>query len=42
LHGDLGVEREVSDLRQEMRAGFRTVDENLAEVKDLIINRRDG
>jgi hypothetical protein len=36
------VEHEVSDLRPEMRAGFRTVDEHIAEIKDLIIERRNG
>ena len=35
------VRAEVADLRQETRAGFRTVDEHLAELKDLII-RRNG
>ncbi len=37
-----GVEREVSDLRQEMRAGFRTADEHFAELRDLIVGRRNG
>ena len=36
------VETEVADLRTETRAGFRSVDEQLAEIKDLIINRRNG
>jgi hypothetical protein len=33
---------EFGDFRQETRATFRTVDEQLAEIKDLIINRRNG
>ena len=33
---------EFGDFRQETRATFRTVDEQLAEIKDLIINRRTG
>jgi len=37
-----GFEREFVDLRQEMRAGFRTVDEHIAEIKDLIVGRRNG
>jgi hypothetical protein len=38
-----GFERAFADLRQEMRAGFRTVDEHIAEIKDLIIaGRRNG
>jgi hypothetical protein len=36
------VEREVADLRQEVRGGFRSVDEHLAELKDLIIARDGG
>lgn len=36
------VEAGLSDLRQEARAGFRTVDEHLAELKDLIIRRNNG
>jgi hypothetical protein len=36
------VETGLSDLRQETRAGFRTVDEHLAELKDLIIGRNNG
>jgi len=37
-----GFGREFVDLRQEMRAGFRTVDEHIAEIKDLIVGRRNG
>jgi len=33
------VESGLADLRQETRAGFRTVEEHIAEVKDLIIGR---
>lgn len=33
------VRAEVADLRQETRAGFRTVEEHIAELKDLIIGR---
>lgn len=36
------VETGIADLRQETRAGFRTVDEHLAELKDLIIRRNSG
>lgn len=33
---------EFVDFRQETRATFRSVDEQLAEIKDLIIERRNG
>ena len=33
---------EFADFRQETRATFRSVDEQLVEIKDLIINRRNG
>jgi hypothetical protein len=33
---------EFVDFRQETRATFRSVDEQLAEIKDLIIDRRNG
>jgi len=33
---------EFVDFRQETRAHFRSVDEQFAEVKDLIISLRDG
>jgi uncharacterized coiled-coil protein SlyX len=36
------VETELTDFRQETRGGFRSVDEQLAEIKDLIIGRRSG
>jgi hypothetical protein len=36
------VKSELADFRQETRAGFRTVDEHLAELKDLIIARTNG
>jgi hypothetical protein len=36
------VRSEVADLRLETRAGFRTVDEHIAELKDLIIGRNNG
>jgi len=43
-HADYGVEvkSELTDFRQETRAGFRTVDEHVAEIKDLIVGRRNG
>lgn len=36
------VERELTDFRQETRARLRSVDEHLAEIKDLIIDRNRG
>ncbi len=36
------VESGLADLRQETRAGFRSVDEHLAELKDLVIRRING
>jgi len=36
------VETELVDFRQETRARFRSVDEQLTEIKDLIIGRRNG
>lgn len=43
VEGGLGaVKSEVADLRKEMRGGFRTVDEHIAELKDLIIARTNG
>jgi uncharacterized coiled-coil protein SlyX len=36
------VETELADFRTETRAGFRSVDEQLAEIKDLILGRRNG
>jgi hypothetical protein len=32
----------LADFRTETRATFRSVDEQLAEIKDLIIDRRNG
>jgi hypothetical protein len=37
-----GLERAFTDFRQETRANFRTVDEQLAEIKDLILGRHNG
>jgi hypothetical protein len=36
------VKVELADFRTETRARFRSVDEHLAEIKDLIIGRRNG
>ncbi|MGV9796944.1 hypothetical protein ACWDTP_02655 [Mycobacterium sp. NPDC003449] len=36
----MSVERELAEFRQETRARFRSVDEHLAEIKDLIIQGR--
>jgi hypothetical protein len=36
------VRSEVADLRLETRVGFRTIDEHIAELKDLIIGRNNG
>jgi hypothetical protein len=36
------VETELADFRQETQARFRSVDEHLADIKDLIIGRRNG
>jgi len=36
------VKTELADFRQETRATSRSVDEQLAEIKDLIIGRGDG
>jgi hypothetical protein len=35
------VETELADFRTETRGRFRSVDEQLAEIKDLIIGRRN-
>jgi hypothetical protein len=32
----------VDDFRQETRANFRSVDDQLAEIKDLIVGRHNG
>jgi ABC-type transporter Mla subunit MlaD len=37
-----GVKTELVDFHQETRATLRSVDEQLAEIKDLIIGRSDG
>jgi len=36
------LEAELADFRTETRAGFRSVDEQLADIKDLIVARRNG
>jgi hypothetical protein len=36
------VETELVDFRTETRARFSSVDEQLAEIKDLIVRRRNG
>jgi hypothetical protein len=40
--GLVEVKSELADFRQETRVGFRTVDEHIAEIKDLIVGRRNG
>lgn len=35
------VETQLTDFRQETHARFRSVDEQLADIKDLIIGRRN-
>ena len=37
-----GLEGAFTDFRQETRANFRTVDEQLAEIKDLILGRHNS
>jgi hypothetical protein len=37
-----GLKVELADFRAETRATFRSVDEHLAELRDLIIGRRNG
>ena len=37
--GLAAVKVDLSDFRQEMRGSLRSVDEQLAEIKDLIIGR---
>jgi hypothetical protein len=37
-----GLKTELADFRTETRATFRSVDEHLAEIRDLIIGRRNG
>ena len=36
------VETGLADFRTETRGRFRSVDEQLAEIKDLIVGRRNG
>ena len=36
------VKTELAEFRQETRATSRSVDEQLAELKDLIVGRRNG
>jgi hypothetical protein len=36
------LKTEFTDFRTETRANFRSVDEHLAEIRDLIIGRRNG
>ena len=36
------LETELAYFRTETRAGFCSVDEQLAEIKDLIVGRRNG
>jgi hypothetical protein len=36
------VETELADFRTATRTGFRSVDERLAEIRDLIIGRPNG
>lgn len=36
------VETELADFRLETRARFRSVDEQLTEIKELIIDHRNG
>jgi hypothetical protein len=38
----VGVKAELADFRTETRASFRSVDEHLAELRDLIIGRRNS
>jgi len=37
----VAVKSDVADFRQETRGRFRSVDEQLAEIKDLIIGRQN-
>jgi hypothetical protein len=37
----VAVKSDVTDFRQETRGRFRSVDEQLAEIKDLIIGRQN-
>ena len=40
--GLTAVKTELAGFRQETQGRFRSVDEQLAEIKDLIIGRRNG
>jgi len=40
--GLAAVKTELAEFRQETRSTSRSVDEQLAELKDLIIGRRNG
>ena len=40
--GLAAVDTQLNDFRQETQGRFRSVDEQLAEIKDLIIGRRNG
>jgi hypothetical protein len=36
------VETQLADFRQETRGRFRSIDEHLIEIKDILMDRRDG
>jgi hypothetical protein len=38
----VALKTELADFRTETRATFRSVDEHFAELRDLIIDRRNG
>jgi hypothetical protein len=40
--GLAAVKTELADFRQEAQGRFRSLDDHLAEIKDLIIGRRNG
>jgi hypothetical protein len=40
--GLAAVKTELADFRQEAQGRFRSLDDHLAEIKDLIIGRRTG
>jgi prefoldin subunit 5 len=43
VESELGtVKTELADFRMETRARFRSVDEHLAEIKDLIVGRNNN
>ena len=37
-----GVETQLADFRQETQGRFRSMDDQLAEIKDLIVGRHNG